>query len=124
MCSVSSRLVIVDTDLSAARIPLPVTTRAWAVSSRLYFVTSTSRSANERSVPDLHRGRVAIVAENVQGRGVQQEALTGLGRKADPPRDQNAKEVAVGEQRDVARGGANPGDHPIGPDRKSTRLNS
>ena len=47
-------------------MPLPSATSACAVSSRLCLVTSTSYSSRERRVPDLHRGRVAVVAEDVQ----------------------------------------------------------
>src|SRR5262245_696295 len=103
MCSVSNRCVIVDTDSSAARIPLPAATSARAVSSRSYFVTSPSCSTRERSIPDLHRGRVAIVAKDVQGRGVEQEVLAGAGRQTNPAGDQHAKDVAVSEQRSEER---------------------
>src|SRR5262249_1056440 len=106
---------MVDTVSSAARIPFPEATRACAVSSRLYFVTSTSCSSHEWSVPDLHRGRVVVVAEDVQGRGVEREVLAAGGRKADPPRDQHSEDVAVGEQGDVARRVADAGDDAIDP---------
>src|SRR5262249_6669995 len=115
MCSVSNRLVIVDTDSSVARMPLPAATSARAVSSRLCFVTSPSYSTRERSIPELHRGRVAIVAEDVQGRGVEQEVLAGAGRQTDPAGDQHAKNVAVSEQRDVARRRADARQDPVDP---------
>src|SRR5678816_2830493 len=111
----SNRLLMVGTVSSAARIPLPLATSARAVSSRLCFITCISCSSWERSVPDLHCRRLPVMGEDAQRRGIEQEMLATFGRKADPPRDQNAKEVAVGEQRRVARGGANSRDHPIDP---------
>src|SRR4029450_7194345 len=73
------------------------------------------RSLRERGVPDLHRARVAVVHKDVPRRGVEQEMLAGAWRKTDPPRDQNSKHVAMGEQSNVARLGANPGDDAVDP---------
>src|SRR5262245_32984791 len=41
--------------------------------------------------------------------------LTGARRKLDPPCDQNSKHVAMGEESNVARRGANPGDDAVDP---------
>src|SRR5262245_29221654 len=70
----------------------------------------SQRRSRERGVPDLHRGRAAVVTKDVQRRGVEQEMLTGARRKSNPSRDQNSKHVAMGEESNVARRGVNPGD--------------
>jgi hypothetical protein len=48
-------------------------------------------SPSERSVPEPHRGAVAVVPENVQRGGIEQEMLAGFRWKPDPPRHQNTK---------------------------------
>ena len=56
----------------------------------------------DRPVPDPHRRDAAVVAENAQRAGIEQEMLAAAGRQPDPARHQDAQHVAVREQRDVA----------------------
>jgi hypothetical protein len=77
------------------------------------MIPARTSSSHERSVPDLHRRRVAVVAEDVQGRGVEQEVLASDHPKADPARDQRSQHVAVREQRYIAGRIADAGDDAI-----------
>src|SRR5262245_53672481 len=114
MPSASNRLVSVPTVSSAARMPLPGAIRACAVSSRLNgVVMGTSDDWRERSVPELHRGRVAVVAEDAEGRGIEHEALANRRREADPTGNEHAEEVTVREQRHVPAQLANARDHAV-----------
>src|SRR5262249_20803553 len=122
-------LPMVDSDRSAARMPVPAAPPAVAGSSLPPVVTSHSplprsrqggkprpnRSRRDRRVPHLHRRRVPIVTEDVQRRGVEEKMLTGGYRQTDPSRDQDPEDVAMREQGDVARRGADPGDDAVRP---------
>jgi hypothetical protein len=41
----------------------------------------------DRPVPDFHRRDTAVIAENAERAGIEQEMLAALGRQPDPARD-------------------------------------
>lgn len=57
---------------------------------------------NERSVPALNGGNVAIVAHNAHRCGIEEEETSILGSKSKPPRPEASQKVSMGEQRHVA----------------------
>src|SRR5262245_60249717 len=70
-------------------------------------------AALDGRVPAAERRHAAVVAEDTQRRGVEQEAAAVLGRQAEPARREQPEQVAVREQRDVAAGGAGPREHAV-----------
>ena len=64
-------------------------------------------------IPGLHGRYPAVVAEDIQGPGIEQEVLSGTGRQSEPARCEHTQHVSVGKERHVALDGARPGDHAI-----------
>src|SRR5438093_9263784 len=121
--SASNRFVSVATDSSAARMPLPSATSVLATVSRSCTVMSCLpwmdgsawTSDQGGRIPPFERGNSAVVAQDVQCSGVEQEVLAGARRQPEPARRQDTQDVPVGEERDVAGGGARPRDHVVDP---------
>ena len=56
----------------------------------------------DRSVPSLDRRDAAVIAEDAQRRGIEEEVTSCSGWKADPPSNKDPKDVAVGKEDDVS----------------------
>src|SRR5580692_2584634 len=91
------------------------------VRSPVIFILPVSTSlpivalTDEGSVPDFHGGYVAVIAEDAQGAGIEEEMLASAGGQSDPPCHQGAQHVSVGKQRNVAIGTPRSRNHPIHP---------
>src|ERR1019366_2559083 len=68
----------------------------------------------KRKIPTRDDARLVFVAESGNGGGAQSEKAAFLGRQAEPAGSQDAQDVAVGEERDIARGGQRAGDGSLG----------
>jgi hypothetical protein len=64
-------------------------------SSPSLLLCQSSRLTDEGSVPDFHGGYVAVVTQDAQGAGIEQEMLASAGGQADPPCHECAQHVSV-----------------------------
>src|SRR5262245_61020205 len=72
-----------------------------------------SRSAAQRSIPDLDGRYLLIVAEHAQRTGIEQKVLPREHRQSDPARCEHAQNMSMRKQRDIARRTAGPRDDPV-----------
>src|SRR4029453_10859537 len=96
----------VKTNTGRARIALKVSHPAWPLRPG-----GALGGEAPVLVPDVDDASLALVAEEADRRGPQRQVATVYRRQPDPARGQDSQDVRVGEQRDVAVDGVDPGDH-------------